>query len=58
MRTTSPSPGQVGELCVKGPGVMVCYYHNPEATAEVLENGWLHTGDMAQSGRGGLLSIW
>ena len=45
--------GEVGELCVKGPGVMVCYYHNQEATGEVLENGWLHTGDMArQDGEG------
>ncbi len=45
--------GEVGELCVKGPGVMVCYYHNPEATAEVLKNGWLHTGDMARQDEDG-----
>lgn len=39
--------GEVGELCVKGPGVMTCYYNDPKATAEVLHNDWLLTGDMA-----------
>ena len=39
--------GQVGELCVKGPGVMTCYYNDEEATAAALKDGWLYTGDMA-----------
>lgn len=48
--------GKVGELCVKGPGVMTCYYNNPEATAESLHDGWLLTGDMAMQDEDGF--IW
>lgn len=39
--------GDVGELCVKGPGLMTCYYRDEQATAEALRDGWLYTGDMA-----------
>ena len=46
----------VGELCVKGNGVMDCYYKDPKATAAVLRDGWLFTGDMAQRDEDGF--IW
>ena len=49
--------GEVGELAVKGPGVMLCYYKNPEATAEVLRDGWLFTGDMAQVDEDGFIYL-
>ncbi|MBQ6540691.1 MAG: acyl--CoA ligase [Oscillospiraceae bacterium] len=49
--------GEVGELCVKGPGVMTCYYNDPAATAEVLENNWLHTGDMAMQDEEGFIYL-
>ncbi len=43
------APGEVGELAIKGPGVMREYYKNPQATAEILKpDGWLLTGDMAE----------
>ena len=47
-RGAEVAAGEVGELCVKGPGLMECYYKDPEATAETLIDGWLHTGDMAR----------
>lgn len=47
------SKGDVGELCVKGPGLMTCYYHDEKATAEALKDGWLYTGDMAMQDEDG-----
>lgn len=45
---TEVEKGEVGELAVKGPGVMLCYYKDEKATEEILKDGWLYTGDMAQ----------
>ena len=49
--------GEVGELIVKGPGVMTCYYNDPEATAAVLKEGWLYTGDMARLDEDGFIFL-
>ena len=49
--------GDVGELLLKGPGVMTCYYKNPEATAETLKDGWLYTGDMAEQDADGFIYL-
>ena len=49
--------GDVGELCVKGPGVMKCYYKDEKATAEVLKDGWLLTGDMAMEDEDGFIFL-
>lgn len=49
--------GKVGELVVKGPGVMKCYYKNPEATDEILKGDWLYTGDMAKMDEDGFIFL-
>ena len=49
--------GEVGELAVKGPGVMTCYYNDPKATDEVLADGWLYTGDMAMEDEDGFIFL-
>lgn len=50
--------GEVGELAVKGPGVMTCYYNDPKATAEVMDDkGWLYTGDMAMEDEDGFIFL-
>ena len=50
---TEVEQGEVGELSLKGPGVMRCYYRNEEATREVMRGEWLLTGDMARQDEDG-----
>ncbi len=49
--------GEVGELAVKGPGVMKCYYNDRKSTDEVLKGDWLLTGDMAQEDEDGFIYL-
>ena len=49
--------GTVGELIVKGPGLMECYYKDEEATKRALKSGWLFTGDMAMQDEDGFIFL-
>ena len=47
----------IGELCVKGGNVMLGYYNNPEATAQVIRDGWFHTGDLGYVDKEGYIYL-
>ncbi|TDC10364.1 long-chain fatty acid--CoA ligase [Nonomuraea longispora] len=50
-------PGEVGELCLRGPNVILGYWNKPEATAQTFIDGWLHTGDLARIDEEGFVYI-
>jgi long-chain acyl-CoA synthetase len=49
--------GEIGELLIQGDNVMKGYYKNPEMTAKVIREGWLHTGDLARIDEGGYIFL-
>ncbi len=51
------APGEMGEICARGPAVMRGYWNNEKASAETLKNGWLHTGDVGTLDERGFLTL-
>jgi acyl-CoA synthetase (AMP-forming)/AMP-acid ligase II len=56
-RGSNVAPGQIGELLVRGNGVMKEYYKNPAKTAETIRQGWLYTGDLARTDDEGFIHL-
>jgi long-chain acyl-CoA synthetase len=58
VRIDHPDANGIGEVVAKGPNVMQGYFENPDATAQTLQNGWLHTGDLGRiDGEGNLFIV-
>ena len=57
VKIDNPNEEGIGELMAKGPSIMLGYYNNEEATKETLEDGWLHTGDLAKIDKDGFIFI-
>jgi long-chain acyl-CoA synthetase len=51
------APGELGEIVIRGPNVMLGYWNRPEATAEAIREGWLHTGDIGRMDEQGYFYI-
>ena len=57
VKIDNPNEEGIGELIAKGPSIMLGYYNNDEANKETLEDGWLHTGDLARIDKEGFIFI-
>ena len=57
VKIENPNEEGIGELLAKGPSIMLGYYNNEEATKETLQDGWLHTGDLARIDDDGYIFI-
>ncbi|MFT3700226.1 MAG: AMP-binding protein [Kofleriaceae bacterium] len=57
VKIDNPDDKGIGEVIAKGPNVMAGYFENPDATAQTIQNGWLHTGDLGRFDEDGNLFI-